>query len=102
MQRAGNVMRSVLLPPAEHIGHVAVGAGHARLAVDAVLPFFEIGMLVLEDRCAGNRVDPVLFKAVGLCTVILLHRLRGQTFVPGKDEAVGAGLEIVFGMALAA
>ena len=36
-----------------HVGHVAVGAGHAAAGVDALAPQLELRVLRLEDLGAG-------------------------------------------------
>ena len=58
-QRAADVVVADLDRPFAHVGHVAVGAGHAAAGVDALAPHLELGVLGLEHLGAGLGVRPV-------------------------------------------
>ena len=98
-QRALHVMVADLHRAGALVRHVAVGAGHARPRVDALVPHLELGVLGLEHRRAGLGVRPVL-EAVLL---VVGEDLVGlQALVPRIGETLLGALEVVLDVALAA
>ena len=63
-QRAAHVVVADLQRALALVGHVAIGAGHARARVDALVPHLELRVLRLEHRRAGVGVRPVLEAAL--------------------------------------
>ena len=105
LQRAGNIMRRVLLPVLAHVRHVAVDAGDARVRMDARLPNIVVGMLRLEHHRARVGMLPVALEAarqIG-ALVVLVHLFRRVAVVAREhDAALLRLLEVILRMALAA
>ncbi len=98
-QRALHVVIADLERALALVGHVAVGASHARSRVDALVPHLELGVLRLERRRAGLGVRPVL-EAVGL--VVRQDLVGLEPLVPRIGEPLLRSLEVVLHVALPA
>ena len=81
------------------VGHVAIGAGHARTRVDPLIPHLELRMLRFEHGGAGIGVRPVFELRL---VVVSLDLLDLEPFSPWIDKPLLRSLEIIFDVALAA
>ena len=96
-QRAGDLVVRVLHSTFAHVGHVAVCARYAALAVDTHTPQLVVGVLSLEDRSARD-----LVRIVGVVhlVVVSLYVLDREALVVGEGEVLAIALEVVLGVAL--
>ena len=81
------------------IGHVAIGARHARSSVHALVVHLELGMLRLQGVRARFLVDPILEADLVVVGERVVHM---QSFGPREREPLLVTLEVILHMALAA
>ena len=96
-QRAGDLVVRVLHSTFAHVGHVAVCARYAALAVDTHTPQLVVGVLSLEDGSARDLVGVV--RVIHLI-VVGFDILDREALVVGEGEVLAVALEVVLSVAL--
>ena len=96
-QRAGDLVVRVLHTTFAHVGHVAVCARYAALAVDTHAPELIVGVLCLENRSTRE-----LVRVVGIIHLIVVgfDILDREALVVGEGEVLAVALEVVLSVAL--